>query len=493
MKYLKYTSAALLMSVMASCGSDFLNVDPTQVVTDEQIKDLAKDDPVTALQPSLNGAYYNWDFKLGLAERQGTALDHTDAGFIGIMMLSDVMSNDISFYNPNDSWTFDHILDFYQKEYGRCFQPWNFFYTVIKDVNQIISQIPEDTNAEGKAIKGQALALRGISYAYLAQFYQKTYVGNEDKPGVPLLLSKNEESIQTRASLRQVYTSVEQDLLNAINLLDGWGRKNKAQIDKAVAQGLLSRVYLVMNKWTEAATMAHEARSGYSLMTAEEAGIDGYNSIKNKEWMWGADITAVTTKKFASFSSWMCTTDGGYGGTNKQYRLIDANLYSQFGKNDKRKSLYLAPDVKDDPNGRPGYANDKFKKVDGWLADYGYMRVSEMYLTEAEALARGGKEAQAATVMKEFMANRDADWNQTTISADEVYTQRRLELWGEGFGYFDCRRLKQGMVRDYTGTNETQSMWVNIPAESPQWTYQISLKEIQNNEYLTEDDQNEVE
>lgn len=493
MKYLKYTSVALLITMMASCGNDFIDVAPTQIVTDEQIKDLAKDDPVAALQPSLNGAYYNWDFKLGLEKRQQTALDHTDSGFIGIMMLSDVMSNDISFSNPNDSWVFDHILDFYQEEYGRCFQPWNFFYTVIKDVNQIVSQVPEVTNAEGKAIKGQALALRGISYAYLAQFYQKTYVGNEDKPGVPLLLSKNEESIQTRASLRQVYTSVENDLLNAISLLDGWERKNRTQINKAVAQGLLSRVYLVMNKWAEAATMAHEARSGYSLMTAEEAGADGYNSINNIEWMWGADITAVTTRRFASFSSWMCTTDTGYGGSNKLYRLIDANLYSQFGTNDKRKKLYVAPDVENDSKKRPGYANDKFKQVDGWLADYGYMRVSEMYLTEAEALARDGKEVQAASVMKEFMANRDADWNQTTISGNEVYTQRRLELWGEGFGYFDCRRLKQGMVREYTGTNETQSMRVNIPADSHRWTYQISLKEIQNNEYLTEDDQNKLE
>lgn len=492
MRYLKYTTAILFASMMVSCGNDFIDVEPTGVITDEQIKELAKDDPTAALQPSLNGIYYNWNFNHAMGGT-GNILDHMDGGFTGLMMLSDVMSNDISFSNPNDSWGFDHKLDYYQEEYVRAFQPWNFFYTVIKDANLILPQVPEGTNAEGKAIKGQTLALRGISYAYLAQFYQKTYVGNEDKPGVPLLLSSNEESVLTRASLRQVYERAEKDLLEAISLLNGWKRNNKTQIDKSVAQGFLSRVYLVMNKWTEAATMAHEARASYSLMTTLEAGKDGYNSISNKEWMWGADITAETTQKFASYFSWMCSTDAGYGGNNKLYRLIDAALYSQLGKNDVRKNLFLAPDVTKDPYGRPGYTNDKFKKVDGWLADYVYMRVSEMYLTEAEALARSGNEGQAASVMKEFMANRDPDWNKATISGEQVYTQRRLELWGEGFGYYDCRRLKRDLVRKYTGSNETQSMQLNIPADSYQWTYQLPLREIQNNENITEADQNKLE
>ena len=492
MKYFKYATAVLLTGIMASCGNDFITIEPTDVATEDQIQDLAKDDPIAALQPFLNGIYYNFDFNHAIGGT-GNILDHTDGGFAGIMMLSDIMSNDISLSNPNDSWGYDHKLDYYQEEYVRAYQPWNFFYTLIKDANNILPQMPEDTNAEGNAIKGQALAIRGMSYAYLAQFYQKTYVGNEDKPGVPLLLSKTEESIMTRASLRQVYERVEKDLLEAIDLLDGWERKNKSQIDKSVAQGLLSRVYLVMNKWTEAAAMARAARTGYSLMTAQEAGKDGYNNIENKEWMWGADITAETTQKFASFFSWMCSTDAGYGGKIKLYRLIDANLYSQIGDNDARKNLFLAPNVKNDPYGRPGWTNDKFKKVEGWLGDYVYMRVSEMYLTEAEALARGGNEGQAASVMKEFMAMRDPDWNKATISGDQVYTQRRLELWGEGFGYFDCRRLKRDLVRKYTGTNETQSMQLNIPADSYEWTYQIPLREIQNNEYITEADQNKLE
>lgn len=41
------------------------------------------------------------------------------------------------------------------------------------------------------------------------------------------------------------------------------------------------------------------------------------------------------------------------------------------------------------------------------------------------------------------MVNRDPSWNKTSVTVDEVYTQRRLELWGEGFSFFDHLRLKR--------------------------------------------------
>lgn len=37
-----------------------------------------------------------------------------------------------------------------------------------------------------KNVVGQAYAIRAFSYYYLAQLFQQTYVGHEQKPGIPL-------------------------------------------------------------------------------------------------------------------------------------------------------------------------------------------------------------------------------------------------------------------------------------------------------------------
>ena len=108
-----------------------------------------------------------------------------------------------------------------------------------------------------------------------------------------------------------------EDLLNAIDLLAGYQRPSKTNINKEVAQILLSRAYLTEEKWAEAASMAHEARinSTAQLMSASEVAKDGFNNISNKEWMWGADITAETSTKFASLFSFICTFDATIFGT----------------------------------------------------------------------------------------------------------------------------------------------------------------------------------
>ena len=59
-------------------------------------------------------------------------------------------------------------------------------------------------------------------------------------------------------------------------------------------------------------------------------------------------------------------------------------------------------------------------------------------------MAHLNKNGEAASVLKELMVNRDPSWNKTSVTVDEVYTQRRLELWGEGFSFFDHLRLKKG-------------------------------------------------
>ena len=115
-----------------------------------------------------------------------------------------------------------------------------------------------------------------------------------------------------------------------------------------------------------------------------------------------------------------------------------------------------------------------------------------MYLIEAEALARLNQNSEAATVLGELMAFRQPSWNKNSVSVDDVLLQRRIELWGEGFVFFDLKRNNKGMERTYEGSNhqKTDLTWIDVPAQDVRWTFQIALREIQENALITEADQN---
>lgn len=76
-----------------------------------------------------------------------------------------------------------------------------------------------------------------------------------------------------------------------------------------------------------------------------------------------------------------------------------------------------------------------------------YMRAAEMLLIEAEAACKNGDDGTAVSCLQELMAKRDPNY---TIPAtggaallEEVKLQRRLELWGEGFNWFDYKRWNE--------------------------------------------------
>lgn len=494
----------LILSAIAclgfqSCSKDFFEVEDASVVSKDQIDEIGNSSPdalidvVEPLMLGLNNYTYQYN-----TQGSGSTV-HEDFGLMGIYHLGDVMNDDLAFYIRGNGWfTFDYELDYWGEQYKRPYFYWNFFYTVIAKANEIIALIsPEVTDANLKAYRGAALTYRAFAHAYLAQMFQQTYIGNEEAPGVPVVLTNAEsaEAIPGRAPLNKVYAQVEKDFKAGIALLEGWERPDKTMIDAQVASGLYSRICLVTNNWDDAITYARKAREGYSVFSpAELAAGEAFNNINSKEWMWGADITSVTTTMFASFFSFVCSYDAGYGGEVGAYRMIDANLYSQMGANDARKALF-----KHSKSGAqytayeselPDYTNIKFKKVPNWEADYVYMRVSEMILNEAEALAHKGDGAAAATVLKELMSQRDPSWNLSTVTPEVVYQQRRLELWGEGFSLFDHLRLKKGVERNYEGSNHLASAQYTIAPDSWYLHFQIPLRELDNSSDLNAEDQN---
>ena len=56
----------------------------------------------------------------------------------------------------------------------------------------------------------------------------------------------------------------------------------------------------------------------------------------------------------------------------------------------------------------------------------------------------------------------------TSAFQNEVWWQRRVELWGEGFATFDIKRLNKGIIRSYANTNHFEGYRWNTTTP-PQW------------------------
>lgn len=492
--HLKHFGLACMLGMLtASCGDDYLNAYDKSVITTEDEADMEKENPeqlLTIINSRLTGIYAY------LAQPTFGALA-SDFGWMSLCHLSDIMTEDIAMHKiGSGQYTFDYALDYWKQDYVRGHQIWLFFYTIINRSNEVLEKInPETTNSRLREIMGELHALRGYSYFYLAQFFQRTYVGHENEPGCPIYYpSSVGGDILNRASLSRVYAQIDADFLKALELLTGVKHTSKTSIDESVASGLYARVCLVKNDWANAVKYAQLAQqtSNTTLMTISSYEKDGFNNLQNEEWMWGIDINAKTATGFASFFSFVGSYDAGYGGDVGAYRKIDARLYGQFSQSDVRRKNFKDP--KGNYSGKealfPDYTNLKFKKVANWEGDYVFMRRSEMLLIEAEAYARQNELSKAAETLGKLMVNRDPSWQKMQVSVDEVYLQRRLELWGEGFALFDRQRLKKGIERLYSGSNHLVTQQFNVVPESWYFHFQISRRELENNNYISAADQN---
>lgn len=477
---------------MTSCGDDILDTKYTAALDAEEAGEAASSNP----NVFLNGM---WSYMI---EYQGS---HDSFGFMSTIHSKDMMTEDIAI-SANHFFQYDYELDNRMETYRRPQADWLFFYTMVSKANEIISSYPNGvTTVNEKGLVGQAYAIRGWAYYYLIQIFQNPTAadGTIDKnaPGVPLMYvsceGKSDSEIAAskgRNTVGKVMTQIESDLTTAVKYLgEGYERPNKDYIDVNVANGILARYYLLAKEWQKAADAAALARKGYSIMSETDV-FDGFMKISNKEWMWGFDHNTETQTSYASFFSHISNLAKGYAGLGYSSRLIDARLYSMIPETDVRKALFNSDkgDATQPTTGsKKPYASLKFGNTGDWTMDYVYMRASEMVLIEAEANARLGNEAKAAEILGELMSNRQSDWQKTTIDVEEILVQRRIELWGEGFAYFDLKRLNRGIERNYEGSNHLAGRKFEVPARDVKWTYRIPVNEIQENKLINESDQND--
>jgi hypothetical protein len=483
---------AVLLILPTSCSKDFLETRPT-----DQIDAASVFETIEGAWGAINGVHRTMYIQYNSYQAHG--------GMDGMFRHIEFLGTDVLFNTTANGWYLNtYKWADHRNERSTMVLYWTNLYRLISNVNQIITnvdQISGDVD-EKSYIKGQALAYRAWAHFMLVQLYADRFVpgGANSQPGVPYM---DEISFagKERLSVSETYNKINTDISEAISLLDGFTRANKSHINKQVALGIQAQIALVQGNWDLAATSANAARQGFNFMSADQHH-EGYNSVTNPEFMWASYVQEDQTLYFYSFFAYMSHNFNSTA-IRQSPKSILKDLYDQISSTDVRKGLWY-PNAEVDqqpfvqPNGvRFNYMSSKFKAVSSSdsRGDFPWLRVAEMYLIEAEALARQtGKEEEAKDVLYLLAKNRDPQYVRSTNSGqaliDEILIQRRIELWGEGRNFTDLKRLGLSLVRPEAPSGSMGGHVASIaikltePAGTNNWTWMIPRAEIDTNPEL---------
>ncbi|MET3027717.1 RagB/SusD family nutrient uptake outer membrane protein [Flavobacterium sp. UW10123] len=485
--YIKILFLFIALIFLGSCSDDFLDKKPTEFV-DYEGATKTTENLMTLLNGIHRSLYYGYE-------------DQSQAGLGGLMEQTDIAGDDLVFPITNGWFLTVYNWSAMNNENSTELRfAYRTYYRIIRNANTIInatdSAIGSDTDK--KIVKGQALLYRAFCHYQLVQLFGKRYVNGETNSqlGVPIIVSVGNDKFP-RSTVEEVYTQINKDLDEANVLLLGYTKPNNSHLDLKVAQGLKARVALTQGNWSLAAEYANKARTGKTLMPISEYAL-GFNDFNNKEWMWGSHINEVQTQYFGNFGAYMSRN---FSSTviRSCPKAINSKLYDMIPSTDVRSTIFDKTG-KHTTLGLPSnfakfpYTSQKFLAVSTGdsRCDVPYMRVAEMYLIEAEAKARMGN-ADAANILFEFEKARNPSYTLSTNSGqalvDEILLQRRIELWGEGFRFYDLKRTNSPL--DRTGANHDFGIVNGVMQVAPsdkRWQWLIPRAEINANPLIIQNE-----
>ncbi len=476
---------------------------------------------LTVTQRGLNEATIIYEAKL-LAKKMylfganGDDDRHNDIGFPELMLATDSRGVDLVSEYAGYNW-FTGQVEFtdYHSNYYYTYHYWNTLYNTVKASNSIIKEYGGRSNGSMfQFLLAQAYTFRAFNYFYLAQLYQHTYVGNEDKPCVPIVTEENMNTVYTdgcpRASVRDVYGFILADLTKAAELFEKTTFKpaGKQFANVAVVHALRARIYMVMNMWQEAAADAQHAieLSGAVPYSMSEVARPAFDDINHSAWIWGIDTEEsdnCVISGICNFPSHMGSLCYGYASVGV-WRRINKKLFEAIPDSDVRKGWWLnSQGYSANLNtkqadyvasaGCAPYTQMKFAPYQNVLGqsvnanDIPLIRVEEMWLILSEAKAMAGDAAAGVATLENFVnVYRNPSYKCYATSPAEVqeavWLQRRIELWGEGHSYFDLMRLKKGI--DRRGAGFEPGFIYDIPAGDNILIYPIPDSEMNKNMML---------
>jgi hypothetical protein len=396
-----------------------------------------------------------------------------------------------------------------------CYYPWYYYYKIIANANTIIGNIDAASGlaVQKDFIKAQALTYRAYCFSMLAQIYGNRW-DDSNAGSTPGLILRIDESTgeMPRATLMETYKQIYADLDQAIGLYKSSGlkRTKNYEVDANVAYAVYARAALTRQDYATAESYAVKARDGYPLMNNTEYNAGFCNP--NQEWIWGSYGGSDETLFFYSYFSYIAYNSSA-SSVRTTPKCISRELYNKMPATDIRRSQFLNPTgyTYTTSTGNAGsttalysyaftsrpslystssiYAYMQFKIAANDLPGVGHLnhfRSAEMYLIEAEARYRQGKpdvDVQNLLIALTKNSGRDGSYTCTKTGVsllNEIKLYRAIELWGEGFDWFDMKRWNDPINRKTyaNGGNFITSTGVTIaPDVNNKWTWKLPLKE----------------
>ena len=498
---LSYLAMAGVMT-LASCD-DVNKMEPAgNNLTYDQVQQSKELVPARS-EASFSAMFTMMGLPNGVFNRASPRAD--DFGFVMSAISSDAEGPDYIYDDSGYNWF--SVCGEYSSRNANYANPYIRYaapYNQIKIANDLIKDNGDLATEKQKNMVAQARAMRAFDYLSLVQYFQFNYQIAKDKPAVPIVTEKTEDFTNNpRATVEEVFKLIMEDLDFAIQNLSAERENKKDRININVAYGLRARANLIMGKWAEAAADAAKAMEGYTPATIEEVSKPSFVNLSEHNWIWGIQITQnmILVSGYPTCSSWLSSfSANSYTAGAGCYAMINSMLYKKIPDTDVRKGWWVDENLHSPLlesiswNGASGddlakleiddvklaftpYTNVKFGMKDGIgsennINDYPLMRAEEMILIQAEGLAKSGNEAQARQILESFVKTyRDPSYDSNASGrslADEIWYQRRVELWGEGFAMSDIMRLQKPLVRFHDSKcNQPAAFRFNIAPDDP--------------------------
>ncbi|MBV8254088.1 MAG: RagB/SusD family nutrient uptake outer membrane protein [Chitinophaga sp.] len=400
------------------------------------------------------------------------------------------------------------------------YYPWYYYYKIIGNANAIINNIDKaaGTESERQSIKAQALTFRAYAFFMASQLYCYRWADSNNGASKGLVLRTDlSNGDMPLSTLAETYAQIYADLDQAIQLFASSGdvnnHTNNYMTNSNVAYAIYARAALTRQDYATAEKYAALARNGYSLMNVTD-----YNAGFAKptsEWIWSSYGASDETLYYYSYGA-MIGYNSSAAAVRSTPKCISRELYNKIPTTDIRRNLFFDPksDVYNYETGaiaagaagkpmynrafaeRPdlyatasvfAYMQFKIKVIDQpGVSNVNHFRSSEMVLVEAEAKYFQNKpaaEIQQLLVNLNKGTGRDTSYTCTKTGTDllnEIKLYRAIELWGEGFDWFDMKRWADPIDRkDYpAGGNFITPLAVKIqPQDKNKWTWVVPDRE----------------
>ncbi|UII28824.1 RagB/SusD family nutrient uptake outer membrane protein [Fulvivirga maritima] len=493
-----YIYISLLSGILFACSDDFLESEPTEYISSDRLEKLGEID-ANAIRASLKGIYS----LMSTPGAGGTApstdpgdYDHDDFGQKGIDIYTDLLSSDMVLESKTYGW-YSNVSDLQSTtDYTSPNSSivWTYYFKIINSANNVID-ILGGTDAtpeteESKVFMAQAKAMRAYAYFYLANLLTTDYIPTDEILPIYTGVSDSNKPLSTTAA---VYTLIEEDLLTAISYLENYSRDYKYEIDANVAKGLLAYTYAAQGENEKVAEITEEIinQSPFSILEKEEVTTNGFNDVSSSNWMWGLNIDLNMSLDLVSWWGQVDIYTYSYASVGDG-KVINNDLYETIPASDSRKGQFIEYPDSLIRQGNYFPANKFFapaKQLQGQRnieTDYVYMRIEEMYLLNAEANAKLGRDTEAQFALRSLLEERTDDTSYISSLTgqeliDETILQTRIELWGEGKSYLSMKRNKLTIE---LGSNHLTYPNLEINYNDDRLSFEIPQSEIQNNPFI---------